>query len=152
MTQSIENRYERILKQLEELFQKTRNPLARMASTSAVLFHKMPHFSWCGFYLLTDGELLVGPYQGPLACMKLEKDRGVCWAGINQKEAVIITDVNDFPGHIACDPRSRSEIVIPLFNGYRNPVGVLDVDSTKPGSFNETDARGLEKIAALIYA
>lgn len=151
MTQPIKERYERIFKQLAELFQKTRNPLARMASISALLFHKMSHFSWCGFYLLTDGELLVGPYQGPLACMKLEKDTGVCWAGINRKETIIITDVRDFPGHIACDPRSRSEIVIPLFNGTKNPVGVLDVDSIKPDSFNETDARGLEKIIALIY-
>lgn len=146
-----EKRYQRIGEQLKELFAKTSDPLARMATASALLYHKMDRFFWCGFYRLLDGALTVGPYQGSLACLVLQKDTGVCWAAINRKQSVIVTDVHQFPGHIACDSRSKSEIVVPVFDENGSVVAVLDVDSDKTASFDETDRRGLEQIAALIF-
>jgi len=143
-------RYARIRKQLCELFVATVDPTARMATAASLLHAKMPGFSWTGFYLLRDGELTVGPYQGPLACLVLEAHTGICWAGIDRGETVVVPDVHAFSGHIACDPRSRSEIVVPLRDPGGTIVGVLDVDSTKPGHFDEADAEGLESIAALI--
>ena len=103
-------------------------------------------FFWTGFYLLDDGELIVGPYQGSLACIKLKKNTGVCWAGVNLGETVIVADVHEFPGHIACDSRSNSEIVVPLKDKNGKIIGVLDVDSKELGSFDEVDAVWLEKI------
>jgi GAF domain-containing protein len=110
----------------------------------------MPHFFWTGFYILDKGELVVGPYQGPLACQVLEKNKGVCWAGIRRRQTVVVPDVQNFPGHIACDSRSRSEIVVPLFDQNNKPWAVLDVDSQKLDAFSETDKLWLEKIAGLI--
>ncbi len=145
------NRYKRVRKQLTGLFVQTKDPAARMATLCALLFHKMADFFWCGFYCLRNGELTVGPYQGSLACLVLEKHAGVCWAAIDRKATVIVPDVHRFPGHIACDPRSRSEIVIPLKNRNGEIVGVLDVDSDKPASFDEADGEELEKIVGLIF-
>jgi GAF domain-containing protein len=143
-------RYERLYAQLEGLLAKKGDDIARMASVSAVLYHKMDHFFWCGFYRLIDGELIVGPYQGPIACQSLEKNKGVCWAAVNKGKTLIVPDVHKFPGHIACDSRSLSEIVVPLRDKNDSIVGVLDVDSSELNSFNETDAAGLEKILALL--
>ena len=143
-------RYERIYKQLKELLTATEFPVARMATIIAVLHHKMDYFFWTGFYFLEGGELTVGPYQGPLACQVLKKDKGVCWASINRKEVLIVPDVEKFPGHIACDSRSKSEIVIPLFNADNEIYGVLDVDSKELRSFDDDDRRGLEKILSLL--
>ena len=122
-----------------------------MATVAAVLHHKMPGFSWTGFYLLVDGELTVGPYQGLVACLLLQAHTGVCWAGIDRGEPVIVEDVHSFPGHIACDPRSRAEIVIPLRDQAGTIVGVLDVDSEREGHFDEADRDGLVPIVELIY-
>jgi GAF domain-containing protein len=133
------------------LFVKTTNPVARMATIVALLHHKFDYFFWTGFYLLEDGELTVGPYQGSLACMILRKDSGVCWAGINQQKAILVPNVHEFPGHIACDSRSQSEVVIPLVNDSKI-IGVLDVDSEKLNSFSQADIDGLEKIVTLIYS
>ena len=116
----------------------------------AVLHGKMDYFFWTGFYLLDEGELIVGPYQGRLACIRLKKDTGVCWAGINSGKTVIVPDVHLFPGHIACDSRSNSEIVVPLRDKSGKILGVLDVDSMEPGSFDEVDAKWLEKIISLL--
>lgn len=146
------NRYYRIYKQLLDLVQKTDSPIARMATIAAILYHKMDNFSWAGFYLLYNDELVAGPYQGPLACQVLEKNRGVCWTGINKQKNIIVPDVRKFPGHIACDPRSRSEIVIPLRDNNKKIIGVLDIDSNKPDNFDDTDASHLEKIAGLVYS
>lgn len=121
-----------------------------MSTVAAVLHHKMDGFFWTGFYLLNEGNLIVGPYQGPLACQVLTKDTGVCWAGINQGKTIIVPDVEKFPGHIACDSRSKSEIVVPLRNKNGQIIALLDVDSKHLGQFNETDAAGLEKIVGLI--
>jgi L-methionine (R)-S-oxide reductase len=145
-------RYKRIYQQLKELVQKTDNPTARMATIAAVLHHKMDNFSWTGFYLLSKNELIVGPYQGPLACQLLEKNRGVCWKSINEQQSIIVPDVHKFTGHIACDPRSKSEIVIPVKNSKKEIIGVLDVDSNRFENFDETDAFHLERIANLIYS
>jgi len=142
-------RYIRIYHQLEELLKKSDFPISRMATAVAVLHHKMEFF-WTGFYLLNNGHLSVGPYQGTLACQELEKDKGVCWAGINQGKTIVVPDVEQFPGHIACDSRSKSEIAVPLKDRNNNIIGVLDIDSKKLNTFDEVDAEGLEKIVGLI--
>lgn len=143
-------KYERLYKQIEELVVKTENKLSKMATICAVLHHKNDMFFWTGFYLLTDsGELEVACYQGPLACIRLKKDTGVCWAGINSQNPVIVDDVHSFEGHIACNPLSKSEIVIPLFEDGKIK-GVLDIDSDKLNSFDETDSEWLTKIIGLI--
>jgi GAF domain-containing protein len=145
-------RYQRVTEQLEERFADTGDPVARMATTAALLHHKLPGFFWTGFYLLRDGELTVGPYQGTLACLVLEAHSGVCWAGVDRGETVVVADVHAFPGHIACDSRSNSEIVVPLRDDEGRVVGVLDVDSTRFGHFDEVDAECLERIASLIWS
>lgn len=145
------SRYERIGDQLKELFAKNDDPIARMATISALLHHKMPHFFWTGFYRLSAGKLVVGPYQGPLACAVLEGPEGVCWACVQQDEAIIVPDVHVFAGHVACDARSQSEIVVPVRDAGGKIVAVLDVDSDQPDSFSETDRVGLENITALVY-
>ncbi|MDH4257717.1 MAG: GAF domain-containing protein [Candidatus Aminicenantes bacterium] len=148
--ENLAKRYERIHNQLQELLTKTENKVARMATAAALLHHKMPHFFWTGFYILVEGELTVGPYQGPLACQVLEKKKGVCWTGVERKETVLVPDVHKFPGHIACDSRSNSEIVVPLYNPDDQVWGVLDVDSRKLNAFSEVDRDWLERIAKLI--
>ena len=145
------NRYQRIFDQLAGLLEPHNNQLAAMATINAVLINKFDYFFWMGFYLLQDGDLIVGPYQGPVACIKLKKDTGVCWAGIDQKKTIIVPDVHDFPGHIACDSRSNSEIVVPLKDKTGKIMGVLDVDSKELNSFDESDKEGLEHILTLIY-
>ena len=122
-----------------------------MATINAVLHHKMDTFFWIGFYLLQDGKLQVGPYQGALACINLAKDTGVCWAALNQGKTMVVPDVHNFPGHIACDSRSQSEVVVPVRNKQGELVAVLDVDSDKLNSFDEVDAEWLEKIMELVY-
>ncbi len=146
------DRYERVRTQLEALFAKCPDPIARMATIAALVHAKTPGVSWTGFYLLRGDRLQAGPYQGPLACMDLAPHTGVCWASIDRNEPVIVPDVQAFPGHIACDPRSRSEIVIPLRDGQGGTVGVLDVDSERLAHFDDTDRDGLIPIVALVYA
>jgi GAF domain-containing protein len=147
-----EGRYQRIFVQLEDLLKKTADPLARMATICAVLHHKMDHYFWTGFYLLKDNQLIVGPYQGPVACQELEKDRGVCWAAVHQKKPVLVEDVHKFPGHISCDSRSQSEITLPVFDQSGNITAVFDVDSDHLNAFSITDQNHLEKILDLIYS
>lgn len=147
-----QGRYERIYNQLKELVQKSNNTQARMATITAVLHHKMDHFFWTGFYLIENGEMTVNSYQGPVACQILEKDKGVCWAAFNQKKSIVVEDVHQFPGHIACDSRSNSEIVVPLKNKDGEIIGVLDVDSSEKASFSEVDAEWLEQILGLVYS
>jgi GAF domain-containing protein len=140
------SRYTRLEKQITELFRKNRDIDARMATINAVLYHKMDGFFWVGFYLLKEDRLIVGPYQGPLACLELEKDKGVCWAGINKDQTIVVEDVHRFPGHIACDSRSKSEIVVPVKNRENKLIGVLDIDSNLLSNFDNTDAVHLESI------
>jgi len=143
-------RYMRLCQQIKELLNKPGDRQARMATVIAVLHHKVDYFFWTGFYTLRSGELMVGPYQGPVACQVLARNKGVCWSAVNQCQTVIVEDVHLFPDHIACDSRSRSEIVVPLFDTSGVLYGVLDVDSTAVRSFDETDREWLEKIVRMI--
>lgn len=145
-----QSRYQRLFTQIKDQISKCNDPISRMATIVAILHHKMDYYFWTGFYLLKDGELIVGPYQGPVACMVLEKDKGVCWAGINRGETVVVENVHEFPDHIACDSRSNSEIVVPLRDQDGKVIGVLDVDSKDLNSFDEVDKEALEQILKLI--
>jgi len=145
-------KYERLFNQINELINKSsNNPSSNMSTIIAVLHHKIEYFFWTGFYFLVDGKLQVGPYQGSLACINLVENTGACWTAINQNETIIVPDVEAFPGHIACDSQSRSEIIVPLYNKKNESVGVFDVDSCKLNSFDEIDAFWLEKITTLVY-
>ena len=144
------NRYKRLYSQIEELLKKSNDETAHMATISAVLYHKLDYFFWCGFYRLIDGELIVGTYQGPVACQILSKNKGVCWAAVNEKKTIVVPNVHLFPGHIACDSRSKSEIVIPYFDKNKNVIAVLDIDSSELNSFDDVDAEYLEKIISLL--
>jgi L-methionine (R)-S-oxide reductase len=144
-------RYQRIITQLTGLMSKSDDTDARLATIAAVLHHKMEYFFWTGFYFLREGELIVKTYQGPVACQVLEKNTGVCWAGIHRQETVIVPDVHLFPGHIACDSRARSEIVIPVRDPEGAIIGVLDVDSKDLDSFDRVDAEFLERISRMIF-
>lgn len=143
-------RYRRIRGQLAELLGKSQDPVAHMATVAALLYHKFDHYFFCGFYRLLDGDLVVGPYQGPLACQVLARGRGVCWAAVVRGETVTVPDVRQFPGHVACDSRSLSEIVVPVRDRNGAIVAVLDVDSDKPDQFDADDAAGLEGIVDLM--
>ena len=145
------NRYKRIYAQLEELLKNSTDPISNQATILAILHNKFSYFFWTGFYRLIDGELIVGPYQGSVACILLKKNTGVCWSSIKTRETVIVNNVQEFTGHIACDPRSKSEIVIPVKNKKGEIMCVLDVDSKELNSFDEADAEGLGKITELIY-
>ncbi len=147
-----QKRYQRLYTQIKVLIDKSsNNSLSNMSTIIAVLHHKMDYFFWTGFYFLQDGKLQVGPYQGSLACIDLEKNKGVCWAAINQGSTLVVPDVDKFPGHIACDSRSASEIVVPIKGSDNQIIGVMDVDSVEPDSFDEVDAHWLENIIGLIY-
>jgi len=145
-------KYEHIIDQLHDLFRNVENPTARMATVCALLKNKMGNgFYWTGYYLIENGELLVGPYQGTLACLKLKKHTGVCWSAVVKKETIMVPDVHAFEGHIACDTKSKSEIAVPLFDSFGDAVGVLDIDSTYLNNFNDIDKHYLEEINRLIY-
>lgn len=151
MNTSKSKKYLRIKSQLEELFKATDHPVSRMATINALLHHKIGYFFWTGFYLMKDGELIVGPYQGPLACLLLKKNTGVCWAGILSGKSIVVPDVHQFPGHIACSSQSNSEIVVPLLNKENQIMGVLDIDSKDYNAFDDEDKFGLEQIVSLVY-
>jgi len=144
-----ESRYNRLYTQIAELLKKSPDQQAAMATIASVLFNKMEYFFWCGFYRVSGDKLIVGPYQGPPACQVLE-GRGVCLSSVEKKETIIVPDVEKFPGHIACDSRSKSEIVVPLINVNGEVIAVLDVDSKDLDSFTETDALYLGKIIKLL--
>lgn len=143
-------RYERVINQLTQLLEIDNGELARMATINAVLHNKFEYFFWTGFYLLKNNELIVGPYQGPLACQKLTKNNGVCWASINQEESIIVPNIEEFPDHISCDSRSKSEISVPLRNSLSEIIGVFDVDSSELNSFDEIDRENLERIIGMV--
>lgn len=142
-------RYERITGQLSDLIE-GRSPdlTAAMSTVCAVLHAKMPHHSWTGFYLVVGDRLHVGPYQGPVACQVLD-GRGVCIEAVRTRSPVVVADVHAFAGHVACDPRSRSEIVVPVLRDGE-VVAVLDVDSDRPGQFSDADVGPLERIVSLL--
>jgi L-methionine (R)-S-oxide reductase len=127
----------------------TLDDIALMATINSVLSHAFPHFFWTGFYRVCGDRLVVGPYIGTVGCLQIEFGRGVCGVAAAKRETVIVPDVARFPGHIACDPNSKSEIVVPVFDRDHTLIAVLDVDSDQLDSFDEDDRAGLEKIVAL---
>ena len=143
-------RYDRIAIQLSDLIEgKSPDLIAAMATISAVLHAKMLHHSWTGFYFVaSDDELHVGPYQGPVACQIL-RGQGVCLHCARTGKPVVVPDVEQFPGHIACDVRARSEVVVPVSGGDK-AIAVLDIDSHEPAQFGEDDAIRLAKILTLL--
>jgi len=119
--------------------------VANLANAAAAIFDHVPNLNWAGFYLMKKGELVLGPFQGRPACVRIEVGRGVCGAAVAERRTQVVPDVREFPGHIACDARSRSEIVVPIVSGDE-VVGVLDLDSAQPANFDIEDRRALETI------
>jgi len=117
-----------------------------MATINCILKENLPYYFWTGFYLVNNGELIVGPYQGTLGCLHIAFGKGVCGTAAKTQKTQIVPDVNKFPGHIACDSRSKSEIVVPVLNKNKKLIAVFDVDSTKLKSFDEIDKKYLEEI------
>jgi len=124
------------------------DPVANAANLAALIFHQLPGLNWAGFYFMKDGELVVGPFQGRPACVRIAMGRGVCGTAAAGRETIVVEDVEKFPGHIPCDAASRSEIVVPLIRSSGELVGVLDLDSPHPARFDSEDAEGLETLAA----
>jgi L-methionine (R)-S-oxide reductase len=143
--------YPQIAVEISAILAGERDWLANLANVSAVLYHALPDLNWAGFYLLKEGQLVLGPFQGKPACVRIKLDRGVCGAAASTRRKIVVPDVHQFPGHIACDSASNSEVVIPLLLGDRL-LGVLDLDSPTIGRFTEEDARGLEAIASVVVA
>ncbi|MCD8173877.1 MAG: GAF domain-containing protein [Alistipes sp.] len=141
--------YKELLPQLRALLEGESRPLPCMANICAILKENFGFF-WVGFYIVDGDELVLGPFQGPVACMIIGKGRGVCGAARERKETVIIPDVEEFPGHIACNPLSRSEIVVPLMDG-EEVVAVLDIDSSHLDDFSSTDARYLSEMVSMPF-
>lgn len=127
----------------------TLDDIALMATINSILANRFDHFYWTGFYRVCGERLVVGPYIGTVGCLQIEFGKGVCGTSAQTRETLIVPDVNQFPGHIACDPNSKSEIVVPVFGPDGELLGVLDVDSDRLDAFGEEDRRGLEKIVAL---
>ena len=143
--------YEELIPQIESLISDESDLVANLANIAAVLKEAF-NFFWAGFYLVKDGELVLGPFQGPLACTRIKFGEGVCGHAFSTAKAIIVPNVDEFPGHIACSSASRSEIVVPLLDSEGKTVGVLDVDSDKLNDFSEVDTDGLSSIASLITA
>ena len=144
-----QERYAALLPQVKSLCEGESDMIAKMANVSA-LIHSEFGFWWTGFYRVLDGELVLGPFQGPIACIHIAYGRGVCGSAWKERRTLVVPDVEQFPGHIACSSESRSEIVVPLFGSDRTVVAVLDIDSEKLNTFDETDRRYLEKICTMI--
>ncbi|OLY94853.1 GAF domain-containing protein [Cnuella takakiae] len=143
-----EEQYQNLLPQIKGLLEGEEDAIANMANVSAALKEQFG-WLWVGFYLVKNGELVLGPFQGPVACTRIRKGRGVCGTAWAESRTLIVPDVEQFPGHIACSSLSRSEIVLPLLKGGE-VIGVLDVDSTDLNTFDETDQQYLEAIVALL--
>ena len=143
--------YANLVAQLRSLLKDEYNFIANTANFSSLVYNALPDVNWAGFYLLQDHELILGPFQGKPACVRIPVGKGVCGFAAKQCETVIVPDVSEFPGHIACDPESKSEIVIPLFDGER-VLGVLDVDSTSLARFDDQDAEGLNELVTVLVA
>jgi GAF domain-containing protein len=143
--------YRELLAQAESLFAGEPDAIANAANLAALIYHALPQLNWAGFYFHDEGrdgaELVLGPFQGKVACVRIGLGRGVCGTAAVRRETVVVADVHQFPGHIACDADSRSEIVVPLLLGGRL-LGVLDLDSPVTGRFDESDRAGLEALAA----
>ncbi|MBM4090489.1 MAG: GAF domain-containing protein [Planctomycetes bacterium] len=134
--------YTALADELAALLDGERDPIANAANTAALAYDRLEHVNWAGFYFLRGGELVVGPFQGKPACVRIPLGKGVCGTAAQRRTTVVVPDVHAFPGHIACDANSRSEIVVPVIDGSRL-AGVLDIDSPVLGRFDAHDAAGL---------
>ena len=143
--------YQEVCEQLHDLLVPERNMVANAANTAALLMQQLPDVNWVGFYFVEDGELVLGPFQGKVACTRIGFGKGVCGKAAKEQKTVIVPDVSKFTGHIACDTASRSEIVVPLLN-WGKLRGVLDVDSASLNRFDEDDEEGLESVVAVFMA
>ncbi|MBN6150395.1 GAF domain-containing protein [Xanthomonas sp. AmX2] len=146
LTGSKPEQYAQLLAQARALVHGEPDRIANAANLAALVYHALPQLNWVGFYLYDGKELVVGPFQGLPACVRIPLDKGVCGAAASRRQTQRIADVDAFPGHIACDSASRSELVVPLLRGDEL-VGVFDLDSPVPARFDEDDQRGLEAIA-----
>lgn len=143
--------YRQLVQELQGLIAGERDFVANLANSAALIYHSLPELNWAGFYLLKDGELVVGPFQGKPACVRIALGKGVCGTAAAQRATQVVRNVNEFPGHIACDAASNSEIVVPMIrNGEL--LGVLDLDSPKLARFDEQDREGLENFVAALLA
>ena len=146
---SLNEQYETLSKQLDALLHGETDVIANLSNASALLNEFLTDVNWVGFYLMKDGELVLGPFQGLPACVRIPVGRGVCGTAVEKKETILVEDVHAFPGHIACDAASNSEIVIPLCN-EGEVVGVLDIDSPLKARFTHEDAQGLKKFVNIL--
>ncbi|HEY2410687.1 MAG TPA: GAF domain-containing protein [Pirellulaceae bacterium] len=143
--------YSQVHKELAALLAGERDFIANTANCAALLYQSLPQLNWAGFYFLKGSDLVLGPFQGKPACVRIGPGKGVCGAAAVAKKTLIVANVHEFPGHIACDAASKSEIVVPLMKEGKL-LGVLDLDSPAVGRFDRTDASGLELIAATLVA
>jgi GAF domain-containing protein len=143
--------YEPLFTELEALVAGETDWIANCANAASLIYHGLPELNWAGFYYLKGNEMVLGPFQGRPACVRIELGRGVCGSAAQQGQTIVVPDVHAFPGHIACDPVSRSEIVIPIFRAGKL-IGVLDLDSPKAGRFSSEDARGLERLMKILVS
>ena len=141
--------YRDLAQSLRSLIEGENDQIANLANASALLFDALPDLNWAGFYLMKGGELVVGPFQGKPACVRIALGKGVCGTAAAERRTIVVPDVNAFPGHIACDSASNSEIVVPLIR-HNEVIGVLDLDSPKLNRFDEADREGLERFAAIL--
>ena len=146
-----EKHYQELAKQISALVEGETDSISVMANVSAAI-HEAMGFFWTGFYIVKGDELRLGPFQGSVACMHIPYGRGVCGTAWQRKATIIVPDVEEFPGHIACSSLSRSEIVVPVFDANNNVTAVLDIDSRELNTFDEVDQRWLEKIVSEILA
>jgi len=144
--------YEQLTAQISALIDGETDPVANMANCAALIFNSVPRLNWAGFYLLKGGELVLGPFQGRPACVRIAFGRGVVGTAADKRTTIRVADVNQFPGHIACDMASRSEIVVPMLAGDSHLLGVLDVDSPDLDRFDADDEAALKAIAKIIAA
>src|ERR1700682_1843761 len=143
--------YDQLASQLRSLLSGERDLIANAANFSSLVFHSLPDLNWAGFYFAKDGELVLGPFQGKPACVRIRIGQGVCGTAAAKCATTIVPNVHEFPGHIACDSASNSEIVIPLIQNEES-IGVLDLDSPSPARFDEEDAAGLEELVRILLA
>ena len=140
--------YRELAQQLQGLFAGETDMIANAANMSALIYQTMPDLNWAGVYLLKGDQLVLGPFQGKPACVRIPVGRGVCGAAVERKSSILVDDVHAFPGHIACDAASRSELVVPIFRGSET-IGVIDLDSPLPSRFDADDQAGMERLAEI---
>lgn len=145
-----QGRYEQLVEKIKHLIAGVNDSTAVLANVSAAMAEAFPDWLWTGFYLVKNGELMVGPFQGPVACFRIKKGKGVCGTSWERNETLVVDNVDEFPGHIACSSLSRSEIVVPMHDTEGNVIGVLDVDSPELSTFDAVDKKYMEIIVDII--